>query len=257
METVTKIFLLILIIIFRFSTYSQKAEIYATNNILFYEESLVNESDSLFEFRISSKAMHDGKMYLEQTLSILYHNDSIIGYDFERNPNYGREFTIKIEDSCKNYSYGSVDYLNSQLRKIIFKLMSDGQSKVNSIHPKDAKLHFDLLQKLILIINSEQTDFLIDYCKYINMDLLTLELEFVKAKNQKNKKILFFVSQAYRMNNYNQVTKIAFDDMWLELADKNGYHKMTNLFNSPNLKKLDNVLSKKMNVFKLNQNCVK
>jgi hypothetical protein len=156
-----------------------------------------------------------------------------------------------------NYSSITIDNLNKCLSRFIHKLISDGQINIKSTNPKEAKVHFDLLQKFLLIVNSERTHFLIDYCKYVNMDLLTLELEFKEAKIQKDKKNLFFISQAYRMNSYDEITKADFDDVWYELADKYEYYKIENIFSKANLKKLNWICRNNSHVFLLNPSCMK
>jgi hypothetical protein len=103
MEIVNKLVLITIVIVYNFSAFSQYSDIIVSEKILYYEELLINESDSLHEIRISSIITDNNKVYVEQTLSVLYHNDSLLGSNYERNPNLGREFTIEMSDSCKNY----------------------------------------------------------------------------------------------------------------------------------------------------------
>lgn len=254
MAHIRKTLFIIIVVIFCKSLFAQKENIYICDDVLIYRNITINKNDTLDKIRVSRINFHNKKIYSEQTLSLLFFNDSLIGTDFERNPNYGREISFPIVDSCKLVNSITSEDFNFLCQKTIMRLLNNCERKV-LLSPFESKIYFDALHKLLLILDSEKLGFLMEYCMYVNLDLLSLESQYLDAKINNDKKKLFFISQAYRINNYEEFTKINFVDIWIRGIEENGYSTYKKLFRKRELKRLKQVFNKNLNPFELLSTC--
>lgn len=235
--------------------FAQNRQILLCDNLLFFKEISIGNKDTIEHIMISRITMNEDIVYTEQTLAIMFDNDSLFAINYERNPNFGREISIPLEDSCILYDVVSVDYFNELISDLIINLLNECQQNVSMNPSQSEKKYFDSLQKLLLILDSKQLDFLIEYCMYLNLDLLSLESHLIDAKNNNDKRKMFLISQAYRLNTYKEITKINFDEIWINGALNNGYDDIENLFKKRDMKRIGKVLGKNSKPFELKSTC--
>ncbi len=130
MEIVRKILLTAALSICSFTSISQSQneKMFICNNVLIYEDIMIYENDTLQNVRFSSVSMREEGIYTEQTLSLLFKNDSLIGADFERNPNFANLITIPMEDSCIINNPVTLEYVNNVVKRTILRLLKSSES---------------------------------------------------------------------------------------------------------------------------------
>ncbi|MFT6921464.1 MAG: hypothetical protein ACJA1C_000458 [Crocinitomicaceae bacterium] len=248
----TKYFLSIyLFLLYSFLSFSQPTDVFVCGDVLIYKDVTVYKGDTLENIRVSRLSIHEETLYTEQTLSLSFYNDSLGGTDYERNVNYGRQISNHITDSCKQFNTVSVDEINDIIEGLINKLLDDCQQSV-LFSPLQSKKHFDLLNKLILILDNENLSFLNEYCMYHNLDLVSLETHFADAKFQKDEMKMLLISQAYRINKFEEITHVNFNNIWFELMTELG---SDNLFSKCQLRKIGKVVDKKSKPYELKGAC--
>jgi hypothetical protein len=219
---------------------------------LIYEDYLLSKGDTLKNIRVSRIDLVHDTIYTEQTISFLFENDSILNYSFERNPGIGRKITGYIQDSCKISEELLLSRLNKLCGTLLNHLIYEG-NRASIYTPQLAKRYFDALQKLLLILNNDKLNFLNESCLYINNDLFSLESLYLSYK-KKDKK-LFKICLAYRINQFDETTKLKFEEEWFDLLDKNNFDDLNNLFSSKKLKSIYHLYTSKSTAYLINKNC--
>ncbi|MDB0037959.1 hypothetical protein N9F08_01220 [bacterium] len=231
---------------------SQEAKLFICDDILISQEILISSNDTLEKIRISKIANHDGIIFTEQTISILFGGDSLLGQDYERNVNNGRPITRKISDTSIVYNTVSLEFANNLIESLFVNLLTNSQELFKS-QPKKAKEYFDVLQKVILIMDIDKIKFLNEYCMYINLDLISLETHFMNAKFDRDERKMYFITMAYLMGEYDEISKMNFYLIHLELMDDNNFD--SKLFAKRELKKLRKVLNRKTLIYWFKDTC--
>ncbi|PHR42630.1 MAG: hypothetical protein COA32_17335 [Fluviicola sp.] len=185
-------------------------------------------------------------IFKEQTLAMMFDNDSLFAYSYDRHPNEGQQVSVSLKNSCKLYDSISNETLDVLFEDLILNLLRNGQ-QIMLKKPLKAKMNFEVLQKLLVIIDNENLSFLIDFCSYINLDLISLETHFLKAKYDEDERRMFLISQAFRMNTFDEIIKTRFDLIWAELLDKYSYFQFDNLLTENEFSSLKNSIDESSN----------
>lgn len=235
--------------------FSQSNESIVCDDIMIKSKTSVFNGDTLKHVMISKITVNENTIYKEQTLAMMFENDSLFAHSYDRYPNNGKQVTGPLGNSCKLYDSISEEKLNSLIEGIVLNLLRSGH-EIMLVKPMKAKSNFDALQKILVIIDSEKLSFLIDFCSFINLDLPSLETHFLKAKFDDDERRMFLISQAFRMNTFDEIIKTRFDLIWSELLDKYSYFEFENLLTENELSKLKNSINKTSKPFILKDSCI-
>jgi hypothetical protein len=235
--------------------FSQTIETIVCGDIMIRNETSVFNEDTLKHIMISKITVHQESIYKNETIAMMFDNDSLFAISYDRYPNNGSQVSISLNDSCRLYDSVSIEHINTLVGDLIFNLMSKGH-EIMLLKPKKAKLNFEALQYLMLIIDNDKYDFLIDFCMYINLDLVSLDTHFLHAKYNNDEKRMFLISQAFRMSDFDQFIKIEFDLIWSELLIKHAYFEFDNLLSKKECRRINTVFNKKVTPYILEQTCI-
>lgn len=244
------------IVLINFSILSQDTKIYYSKdkNILVFNEVNILFKDTFQHFRLSKIAVIDEFIYTETTSSIMLRNDTIIGVYLERNVNEGRKISKSLIDSCDRHEVISTNEINKILENVICLTLKRAEENILN-NNKESKKYLEFIQQIMLLINDEKLDFLNEYCMYINLDLISLESQFIDSKFKNDKYKMFLISQAFRINTFDKKSRIDFEAIWLELFYKLKNIENQEIFSRNQFKKIRNIFNEKDVFYLLDENC--
>lgn len=254
---IVKRMILMVFIFMTTSGYTQSINLFLVDNLMIKQLFDVHNKDTIKIFNISSILKHEGNTYRTQTVTLQYLNDSLTFYNFEKFPNNGRDITKYLSDTCHNNKIVSSSELNIFLNGIILDLITKCQNSFNFLNKEDAKFYSKIIQQLTLVLDNRKLNFLIDYCSFINQDLISIETLFLQAKNENDLRKLFIISQSYMVNQYNDFSKLDFGTTRLRLSNTYEFHLVDKLFKKHDLRNLKKLISKRAKIQSINAECEK